>query len=103
MSDFVLERAGSKVRVVLENELSAAVVPSLLELLCAIREDGVNDLALDFSQTALVDAAGLHLLLAARNSFSDDNKSLKLARVSHDIWSLLEILQLSKRLHAQTE
>ncbi len=103
MSDFVLERVGPKVKVVVGRELSASVVPSLFELLSAIQDDGVNDLALDFSQTTQVDAAGIHLLLVARNSFSGANRSLKLVRVPHDIWSLLETLRLSERLHAQKE
>jgi anti-anti-sigma regulatory factor len=101
MSDFVLERVGPKVKVIVGRALSAAVVPGLFELLCAIQDDGVNDLTLDFSQTTLLDASGLHLLLVANNSFSGDHRSMQLVQVPLEIWSLLEILQLSKRLHAQ--
>lgn len=101
MSNFVIERVGPKVKVVLGGELSAAVVPGLFELLCAIQDDGGNDLALDFSQTTLLDTAGLHLLLVTHNSFSGDHRSLQLVRVPREIWSLLETLQLSARLHAQ--
>jgi anti-anti-sigma factor len=101
MSDFVLEREGSKVKVVVGGELSAAVVPELRELLWAIQEDGVNDLVLDFSQTTLVDAAGIRLLLAANNSYAGSNKSLKLVCVPREVFSLLEALRLAERLGAQ--
>ncbi len=100
MSDFVLEREGSKVKVVVGGELSAAVVPELRDLLCAIQEDGVNDLVLDFSQTGLVDGAGILLLLAAYSSFAS-GKSLKLVRVPREVFSLLETLRLAERLGAQ--
>lgn len=101
MSDFALEREGSKVKVIVGGELSAAVVPELRELLCAIQEDGVNDLALDFSETTLVDAAGIRLLMAAHNSFAGGHKSLTLIRVPRGIFSLLETLRLAERLGAQ--
>jgi anti-sigma B factor antagonist len=101
MSDFVLERDGSKVKVVVGNELSAVVVPELRELLCAIQDDGVKDLALDLSQTTKVDAAGIRLLLAAHNSFAGVHKSMKLVSVPRAIFSLLETLRLSDRLGAQ--
>jgi anti-anti-sigma factor len=102
MTDFVLERDGSKVKVVVGNELSAAVVPELRELLCAIQDDGVKELALDFSQTTMVDAAGIRLLLAAHNSFASGGKSIRLTAVPRAIFSLLETLRLSDRLGART-
>ena len=100
MSDFVLERDGSKVKVVVGDELSAAIMPELRELLCAIQDDGVKDLALDFSQTTMVDAAGIRLLLAAYNSFAGGGKSMRLTAVPRAIFSLLETLRLSDRLGA---
>ena len=103
MSDFSLERVGTKVTVVVGRELSASIVPSLFELLRAIEDDGVHDLALDLSQTTHVDAAGIHLLLCAHNSFSRKDGSMQLVRVSREIWSLLETLRLSRHLNAQME
>jgi anti-anti-sigma regulatory factor len=101
MRDFPLERAGAKVKVVVGPELSAATAPALRDLLCAIQEDGVTDLALDFSQTTLLDGAGIDLLLAAHNSFFGGRKSLKLLAVPLNIFSLLQTLRLHERLGAE--
>lgn len=101
MSDFPLERTGAKVKVVVGPELSAATTPELRDLLCAVQDDGVTDLALDFSQTTVLDASGLAMLLAAHNSFSGSNKSLKLLAVPLNIFSLLQTLRLHERLGAQ--
>jgi anti-anti-sigma regulatory factor len=101
MTDFFLEREGSSVKVVVGSQISAAVVSDLRELLCAAQGDGVKDLVLDFSQTTIIDAAGIHLLLAAHNSFSGEQRSLKLVQVPRNILSLLETLRLGERLKPQ--
>jgi anti-anti-sigma regulatory factor len=101
MRDFPLEREGSKVKVVVGAELSAAIVPELRDLLWAIQEDGVTDLALDFSQTTLLDAAGIVLLLAAHTSFVGGDRSMRMVAVPRNIFSLLETLRLRERLGAE--
>jgi anti-anti-sigma regulatory factor len=102
MTDFYLDRKGQKVSVVVGSELTAAIVPDLRGLLCAIQEDGVTELVLDFSRTTSLDAAGIRLLLATHNSFSRVPNSLSLVQVPRAIFSLLETLRLDGRLHAQT-
>ena len=101
MSRFLLEREGHKVRVHLESELTVSFVPELRELLCAIHDDGVRDLVLDFSKTTFLDTAGLSLLLAARNGFSQDGRTLKLEGLQAPLFALLETLRLEKRLNAE--
>jgi anti-anti-sigma factor len=101
MSRFPLEREGAKVKVTLGAELTVSFVPELRELLCAIQDDGVRDLVLDFSETIFLDTAGLSLLLAARNGFSQEGRTLKLAGLRTPLYSLLETLRLDKRLNAE--
>ncbi len=101
MSRFSLERDGAKVKVILGAELTVSFVPELRELLCAIQDDGVRDLTLDFSKTTFLDTSGLSLLLAARNDFSQEGRSLKLARVPSHVFVILEALRLDKRLNAE--
>lgn len=103
MSRFLLEREGPKVRVHMDNELTMSFVQELRELLCAIHDDGVKELVLDFSKTTFLDTAGLSLLLAARNSFSEEGGILRLALVEPSILSLFETLRLSGRLNATAE
>jgi len=100
MTDFLLDRKGSKVNVVIGAELSTTVTRDLQGLLCAAQEDGVTELVLDFSQTKSVDAAGIRLLLATQNSFSGGGKSLTLVHVPATIISLFEALRLNRRLNA---
>ena len=101
MSRFSLERSGAKVKLAIGAELTVSCVPELRELLCAIQDDGVLELVLDFSQTMFLDTAGLSLLLAARNGFSHEGKSLKLTSVQPPVFSLFETLHLEKRLNAE--
>jgi anti-anti-sigma regulatory factor len=101
MSRFSLDRQGPKVTVKMCAELTAPVVPELRDLLCAIHDDGVQELTLDFAGTTVLDAAGLSLLLAARNSFQGQ-RAFRLAAVQPQLLSLLETLKLDRRLHAQT-
>ena len=103
MSRFSLERNGVKVELAIGAELTVFCVPELRELLCAIQDDGVKDLVLDFSKTMFLDTAGLSLLLAARNGFSQEGRSFKLAGVQPTVFSLLETLRLEKRLNAERE
>jgi anti-anti-sigma factor len=100
LSRFPLEREGTKVKVTMGSELTVSFVPELRELLCAIQDDGVLELVLDFSQTMFLDTAGLSLLLAARNCFSQ-GKSLKLTSMRRPVFSVLESLRLEKRLNAE--
>jgi len=101
VSRFSLERNGNKVKLAIGAELTVSCVPELRELLCAIQDDGVLELVLDFSQTMSLDTAGLSLLLATGNGFSQDGRSLKLASVQPPVFSVLETLHLEKRLNAE--
>ncbi len=101
MSRFLLEREGSKVTVTVGPELAVSCVPELRELLCAVQDDGVRDLVLDFSKTVFLDTAGLSLLLATCNGFSQSGRSLKLAGVQPSIFLLLQTLRLDERLNAE--
>jgi anti-anti-sigma factor len=101
MSRFPLEREGAKVKVTMGAELTVSFVPELRELLCAIKDDGVLYLVLDCSKTTFLDTAGLSLLLAARNGFSQDGRTLKLTGLQAPLFSLLETLRLEKRLNAE--
>ena len=101
MSRFSLDRQGPKVTVKMCAELTASVVSELRDLLCAIQEDGVQELTLDFSGTTELDASGLSLLLAARNSFRAQ-QAFRLASVQPQILTILETLRLDRSLNAQT-
>jgi anti-anti-sigma factor len=101
MTRFLLERDGAKVKVMIGTDLSAQTSPELRELLCAIMEDGVTDLTLDFSETLLLDATGIALLMSAASSFRGGDKRLALLSVPRGIFSLLQTLRISQRLGAQ--
>jgi len=101
MSHFSLERDGAKVKVILGTDLTVSCVPELRELLCAIRDDGVQDLTLDLSKTTFLDTSGLSLLLAARNGFSQEGRTMRLASVRSSVFSVLEALRLDQRLNAE--
>ncbi len=102
MNRFSLEREGCKVKVMVGSELNAETAPELRDLLCAIQEDGVTDLSLDFSGTTTLDATGIALLVAAANSYGNGEKQMSVLAVSQGIYSLLETLRIAQRLNAQT-
>ena len=103
MNQFLLEREGAVATDIFALKLTSAVVPELRELLCAVEEDGVREVVLDCAKTMLVDSAGLSLLLAARNSFSQPPRILRLVGVQPSLFSVLETLRLHRYLNAQME
>jgi anti-anti-sigma factor len=103
MNWFLIEREGVKVKVILGSELTAARVPELRDMLCAIEEDGVQELVLDCAQTSDLDTSLLSLLLAARNSFREPPKTLRLVGVQPSLFSVLETLRLHQHLNARME
>jgi len=103
MDRFSLEREGPKVKVTIATDLTAETVPELRDLLCAIQEDGVTDLALDLSGARALDATGISLLVATANSFRGGNKNLALRSVPRSIFSLFQTLRIAQRLGAQPE
>ena len=64
-------------------------------------EDGVTDLTLDLSRTALLDATGVALLLAAANSYRGGDRCFALVALPPAILALLEMLRISQRLGAR--
>lgn len=103
MSRFSLEREGPKVKVTVATDLTAETVPELRELLCAIQEDGVTDLALDLAGAKAIDATGISLLLATANSYRGGSRHLAVQSVPRSIFSLFQTLRISHRLNAQVE
>jgi anti-anti-sigma factor len=103
MSRFSIEREGPKVKVMIAADLTAETVPELRELLCAIQEDGVTDLALDLSGAQALDATGISLLVATANSYRGGSKRLTLLSVPRNIFSLFQTLRIAQRLGAQAE
>jgi anti-anti-sigma factor len=101
MSRFLLERQGSKVKVMVGSDLSADTAPELRDLLCAILEDGVTELSLDLFGAMVLDTAGISLLMSAANSFSGGDKHMSLVSVPRGIFSLLQTLRITQRLGAQ--
>jgi anti-anti-sigma factor len=103
MNGFSIEREGPKVKVMIATDLTAKTVPELRELLYAIQEDGVTDLALDLSGTKALDATGISLLVATANSYRSGSGRLTLRSVPRNIFSLFQTLRIAQRLGAQSE
>jgi anti-anti-sigma factor len=103
MDRFSLEREGPKVKVTIATDLTAETVPELRDLLCAIQEDGVTDLALDLSGAKVLDATGISLLVATANSYRGGSKHLTLRSVPRNIYSLFQTLRIARRLGAKAE
>jgi ABC-type transporter Mla MlaB component len=103
MSEYTLQRQGSTIAIALKETLHVGVVPELKELIAAAVEDGVMEVTLDFSATKELDASGLELLLAIKNSLYGEKNSLRLTHVPRNLFSLLKQLRVVERLNAQME
>jgi anti-anti-sigma regulatory factor len=101
MGRFLLEREGPKVTVKIGAGLTVETASELRELLCAIQEDGVTDLSLDFSGTTALDATGVALLVAAANSYRGGDKRLSVLSVPRSMFTLMQTLRIVQRLNAQ--
>ena len=99
MATYQIERNEKTCRVVMQGDLTAAVVPDIQPALKRELEAGIDDLEFNLAATATLDSSGIGLLIAASNSLSRNKGRVRVVETSPDIVKLLESMRLVKRLN----
>ena len=84
-----VNKAGSKLAVVLEGRLDTNTSPELEASLKA-NLDGVNDLVIDLASVQYVSSAGLRVILFAQKEMAKAEGSLKVLHPNDYIWDVFE-------------
>jgi serine/threonine-protein kinase RsbW len=100
MTGHEISRDGGTVEVRLRGKLTAVEVPALQGTLKQELHSGGTEVVFDLADVASVDSTGIGLLIAANNSLSAVNGSIRLRNVPPDILRLLGSMRLVDRLHA---
>lgn len=82
------------------------VAGSVAELRAQLRTmiaDGVRELTVDLSNVAMIDSAGIGLLVAAHNSLSQVGGRLGIVRASPEILDLLRTMRIHQHLSVSGE
>ncbi|MBK1618187.1 hypothetical protein CKO42_06965 [Lamprobacter modestohalophilus] len=96
-----LLQASNSVQAIVIDELTAAVVPVLQRRLRdALTTNGAN-LVVDLEQIQVIDAAGIGLLIAAKNSVAEQQGQLRLINVPVPVYNLLKTMRLAGCLNAE--
>jgi anti-sigma B factor antagonist len=98
VKEFEVKRDGEKVEVILEGDLTAAIVPELKSALQEILNEGALEVEFDFGRTTIIDSTGIGLLIATYNSLVKKNGTVRIILASEDVFRLLQSMRLEKRL-----
>jgi anti-sigma B factor antagonist len=99
MPAFEIKRDGARLVVTPDGQLVASTVADLKGVLQKELADGAGEMEFDLTSTTMLDSSGIGLLIAAYNSVSARNGSLKVTGASDDIFRLLQSMRLDKRLN----
>ena len=100
MAEFDISRAGDTLSVVLTGNLTTAMIPELKIQLLKCLESPTAQMIVDLSYTNIVDSSGIGLLIAAYNSITAKNGTIKVINVNEEIMRLLTSMRLDQRLNA---
>jgi anti-anti-sigma factor len=92
--DTTVERNGRAALVRLAGDVVAANAPILRGLLKNAVAEGAREITLDFTRVAMVDSAGLGLLIAAHNSLQKAGGRLAVVHASAEILSLFRSMRI---------
>jgi anti-sigma B factor antagonist len=99
MTGFDISRDGRQLVVTPAGELVASMVAGLKGELQRAIDDGAGEMVFDLSGTTMVDSSGIGLMIAAYNSLSARQGTVRVKGASDDIFRLLQSMRLDRRLN----
>lgn len=96
--DLVLElqQQGDIATVRMRGELDAFTAPELANLCGSVFAQGARDVVIDLRETSFLDSSGLRVLVGARQLFTGDGGTVRLAHPNEAVVRLLAITGLSE-------
>ena len=100
MADFSITRTGATARIALPEQLTAVEAPALQAALKQEIAQGMREIEFDMANTKSLDSTGIGLLIAASNSLTAQQGTVRLTQVAPPLMKLLQSMRLIERLHA---
>lgn len=79
--------------------LTETVLPKIRKALSDLISEGCINITLDFDEVELLDSPGIGLLISAKELLQKQNGTLTIINVSPNIFEMLKIMRLDKRLN----
>lgn len=103
MSLFESKQENDVCRILLSENFTAPVVPSLQQHLKQRVAEGSRTVIFDMSATRMLDSSGIGLLTATANSLSATGGCIKVVAVTPEIFRLLKMMRLVERLNVSEQ
>ncbi|HON11488.1 MAG: STAS domain-containing protein [Fibrobacter sp.] len=84
-------------------DLDATNVETVLEKVCSLLNEGINNLVADFQKLRYVNSTGLGILLHFSKSAKEKGGSFKIANINENVYEIIEIIGATSLLEIYDE
>ena len=99
MPEYQIEHDPGRVRVVLQQDLTASVAQPLRSVLVnELRNDALAEVTFDLAAVRMIDSTGIGLLIGTANSLRGRKGKVRVLNVSREILRLFQGMRLTHRL-----
>ena len=91
-----ITQEGKKAILNLEDNITAANVPELREIIKELVAQGVNDIVVDLTSVQVIDSSGIGLLVATHNSLARLSGTMEVINTSPELLELFKAFRLDK-------
>jgi anti-anti-sigma factor len=104
MPEYQIEHDPGRVRVVLQQDLTASVALSLRAVLVnELRSDALAEVVFDLTAVRMIDSTGIGLLISTANSLRTRKGRVRVENVSREILRIFQGMRLTHRLDVSGE
>jgi len=91
-----IQRLDEQATIRPNNDITSLMAQEFKEELQALVDEGIKQLAIDFSDVTMIDSIGLGVLIAIHNGLSRAGGKLIVTQVSETIFNLFKTMRLDK-------
>ena len=91
-----IQRRNEQVTIKPNNDITSLLAQEFKEELQALVDEGIKQLAIDFSDVTMIDSIGLGVLITIHNGLSRSGGKLSVTQVSETIFNLFKTMRLDK-------
>lgn len=91
-----IQRQDEQATIRPNNDITSSLAQEFKEELQTLINDGIKQLAIDFSDVTMIDSIGLGVLITIHNGLSKSGGKLSVNQVSETIFNLFKTMRLDK-------
>lgn len=94
-----IERNGNCLSLILDQDLTAAVVKALKDQILSSLDDDVIMVIVDLKNVEMIDSTGISLLISLQNTLKKNSGELSLENTSEDVAHMFQLMRLDKHFN----